>query len=903
MHITIPHLVRGSAARITGLSRDPQLMLNERSVASPARNFSEKSRDTPPQEVQGSRKECSMGDPMRQITCALLLGVFLMLSAEGSHAEWKRVRRPGSDIRSLAFNGSTLFAVGSKNRMYRTTDSGQTWTQVNLTGTRAVPNRAYTVLALYPECALLGTSTGSIYRGKSDGSGWSTAATGGTDTILAFAGSRGKSSVKFVAGGFGNGIRVSNDSGNTWTSSNAGLSNLKVTALGLGPSLTDSSGQIVFAATYGGGVFVSPDNCQTWSPTGQSPSVSIINALHVDGDHLVVGGLGGKVCRSSDGGNSWQDVSANLPNTEVLCLAIMTDTTDEWVYCGTIDAGVWRCRRSGGQWTPCNTGLTSPGINTILPDDGTLYIGTDEGIYRSSDAGTSWIAIGEGTMPRLTAIHAMSTTETDRRESLVAGTAATYAGTPMYPASSSIFSTADTGTTWTSTETLFEGGVISITHWDQLLFLLSAGSVEFTGGLNLSGDMGATWELRFPRINAHAPFTCMEIAAKQNKHGLDCYLGASWGLLTGVQFSSDTGRTWSKISAEPTYAIGSIDTFLIVSGPNGVLRTSDHGTTWENIAWNLASHNVTSFAQDAERLLACTSYHPADSGSGGILMTSDRGNTWAHIGLAGKTVTSSASIDNYLLAAADGRVYAATRDKFDWTDVTDNLQGMPAGSVTGTSQTCYVLDSEGGNIWERTMTEIVEILKPTASAPVLVYPPNHSTLFSPLVIFVWNKAVPAVSRYWIEVAPDSGFQAGTIDSLSADTSFFWRGETEGHYYWRVRAYNWAGWGPFSEVRTFVLSVCDVEPDDGAPSTYALYQNFPNPFNPATAIRYQVPRVSRVRLVVYDILGREVATLVNENKPTGVHEVQFDASGLPSGVYLCRMTAGSFMELRKLLLLR
>ncbi|HSQ74749.1 MAG TPA: YCF48-related protein, partial [Bacteroidota bacterium] len=321
---------------------------------------------------------------MHKMTCAIVLGVLLVLSVEGSYGEWKRMPRPGSDIRSLAFNGSTLFAAGSKNRMYRTTNSGQIWTQVNLIGTRAVPNRAYNVLVLYPECALLGTSTGSIYRGKSDGSDWSTAATSDTDAILAFAGSRGKTSVRFMAGGFGNGIRVSNDSGKTWTSSTAGLANLKVTALGSGRSLPDSSGQVVYAATYGGGVFVSPDNGQTWSPTGQSSPVSNVTAIHVDGDQLVAGGTDEKVCRSSDGGNSWQDVSANLSDSDVLCLTIMIDTTDEWIYCGTADAGVWRCRSSGGQWTPCNTGLTNPGINTIIPDDGALYIGTNEGVYRSS---------------------------------------------------------------------------------------------------------------------------------------------------------------------------------------------------------------------------------------------------------------------------------------------------------------------------------------------------------------------------------------------------------------------------------------------------------------------------------------------------------------------------------------
>jgi glucuronoarabinoxylan endo-1,4-beta-xylanase len=83
----------------------------------------------------------------------------------------------------------------------------------------------------------------------------------------------------------------------------------------------------------------------------------------------------------------------------------------------------------------------------------------------------------------------------------------------------------------------------------------------------------------------------------------------------------------------------------------------------------------------------------------------------------------------------------------------------------------------------------------------------------------------------------------------------------------------------------------------------LHQNYPNPFNPSTIIRYELPKSSTVRLSVYDMLGREVSMLVNERKDAGVHEATFDASGLSSGVYLCRLQAGDFVQTRKLLLVR
>jgi hypothetical protein len=98
---------------------------------------------------------------------------------------------------------------------------------------------------------------------------------------------------------------------------------------------------------------------------------------------------------------------------------------------------------------------------------------------------------------------------------------------------------------------------------------------------------------------------------------------------------------------------------------------------------------------------------------------------------------------------------------------------------------------------------------------------------------------------------------------------------------------------------------------GVPEKFALEQNYPNPFNPSTTIRFQIPaevgaqrsQVGLVTLKVYDVLGREVATLVNEEMKPGSYEVTWDATEFASGVYLYRLQAGSFVETKKLVLLR
>jgi hypothetical protein len=92
-------------------------------------------------------------------------------------------------------------------------------------------------------------------------------------------------------------------------------------------------------------------------------------------------------------------------------------------------------------------------------------------------------------------------------------------------------------------------------------------------------------------------------------------------------------------------------------------------------------------------------------------------------------------------------------------------------------------------------------------------------------------------------------------------------------------------------------------DAGTPTAYGLMQNYPNPFNPSTTIRYALPASGHVQIRIYSTLGSEVATLVEGEQSAGLHEVTFDAAGLPSGVYFCRMHAGTFSANRKLLLVR
>jgi hypothetical protein len=110
--------------------------------------------------------------------------------------------------------------------------------------------------------------------------------------------------------------------------------------------------------------------------------------------------------------------------------------------------------------------------------------------------------------------------------------------------------------------------------------------------------------------------------------------------------------------------------------------------------------------------------------------------------------------------------------------------------------------------------------------------------------------------------------------------------------------------PYRWVNTWIGDQwTDVENDENVVLSYNLDQNYPNPFNPATRIQYSLEQAGNVTLKVYDMLGREVQTLVNENQNAGTHMVEFNAKNLASGVYLYRLEAGSFVQVRKMILMK
>jgi len=169
----------------------------------------------------------------------------------------------------------------------------------------------------------------------------------------------------------------------------------------------------------------------------------------------------------------------------------------------------------------------------------------------------------------------------------------------------------------------------------------------------------------------------------------------------------------------------------------------------------------------------------------------------------------------------------------------------------------------------------------------------------------WNTA-PTATSYRVQVAKSLDFAAPVADSSGLTDTSAVVGPLEYYriYFWRVRATNGigtSGWSPANSFRTqqFVA----VERGDGLPTEFSLSQNYPNPFNPTTQIRFTIPSAQRVTLTVYDVLGREAASLVDEVMNPGVYTITWNASSAASGVYFYRIVAGSYVQTKRMTLVR
>lgn len=261
-------------------------------------------------------------------------------------------------------------------------------------------------------------------------------------------------------------------------------------------------------------------------------------------------------------------------------------------------------------------------------------------------------------------------------------------------------------------------------------------------------------------------------------------------------------------------------------------------------------------------------------------------------------VASDPDTDNTLTLSASGvpsgATFVASTGKFSWTPLFNQ-----AGSYT---VLFTVKDNKNAVATvPATITVTNTNTPPSFAVAGAKQMPDTTILGGKNLIFTY-KAIDAegdnISYYLQDPKPE-----GAI--IVASTGVFgWKPSNKQAGKWQIVVL--ASDGVFSTPSriAYVTVIPDTKVEgEEVPVSFELYQNYPNPFNPTTSIKFALPKESQVKLSVYTILGQEVATLVNSVMSAGYHTVNFDASNLPSGMYIYKIDAGSFSQIKKMLLMK
>jgi hypothetical protein len=245
---------------------------------------------------------------------------------------------------------------------------------------------------------------------------------------------------------------------------------------------------------------------------------------------------------------------------------------------------------------------------------------------------------------------------------------------------------------------------------------------------------------------------------------------------------------------------------------------------------------------------------------------------------------------------------------FDSAGIPASSINIPSGKLNGNTIYHWRVNTSNGSgagnwsaIWTFTTAGQIGI-------PVLVSPPNNATIGTITTTLIWN-IIPSASNYYVQLSLDSLFQTYIISDSTLTQNYYFipAGLLSNltRYYWRVNAKNSNGWGGFSSVWTFRIELVTKLSNykNGTPDEYKLYDNFPNPFNPATKIRFDLPKSSNTKITIYDINGREISQLINGVLKAGYYEISWNAGWLSSGVYIYRFESDKFMCAKKMLLIK
>lgn len=355
--------------------------------------------------------------------------------------------------------------------------------------------------------------------------------------------------------------------------------------------------------------------------------------------------------------------------------------------------------------------------------------------------------------------------------------------------------------------------------------------------------------------------------------------------------STDFGINWTSVMPQLSYvwSIASSGSNIYcgvwaggMGTPGGVYKSSNNGLNFSIVGLN--NKNVSDLAADNQRILACAFVE------NGLFLSTDQGSSWNNI-------KGSLAYGIYYVGMTSSRIYAGsqglhmtTNNGVNWTPVfmTDNLGSLSVTEsviLVGTYSNGVYRSTNYGQTWTKTLNTTKRV--------------NSLDQFGQYVFAGVDTGYFVSSDGGINfVDKYQGLGLSSISSTIVHNNYVYAANSN---YYAQPVSIWKR--PLSEV----IGITNISSE--IPEGFSLSQNYPNPFNPSTKIKFSIVSSPRglggdlVQLKIYDVMGREVQTLVNESLKPGTYEATFDGSNISSGIYFYKLMAGNYTATKKLTLLK
>ncbi len=800
-------------------------------------------------------------------------------------ASWFGVSGSYSDHHSFAINpvNPDIFYVVNDDGIYRSTNFGTTFSNI---GFGLQTGQLYNGFSNSSQDSLLAIGQsqdhipGYLYRGNlvwersaSDEAGW-TAINPANDNIM-YAGNR-----------FGGNIRRSSDRGASFPAgfgfSGTGAWNSPFVISPSNTSVLYFGDAYVYKSTNTGSSFALTNG---GAMLDGNPSLSM--AISSTDPNIVYVGTAPRattahVFATTNGGTSWTNITGTLPNRYPIDLAVDPNNSQTvYIAMGGFGAGhFFKSTDGGANWTDISTSLPDvPGTAIAIDpiNSNTIYVGNDIGVYASTDGGTTWSAFNEG-LTDAVLVADLVISPANRTLRVVTH------GNGVY-------------------ERKLIGSGFPLDYFDYSAFSL-------TSPLN-----GADVLFGLPVTPIRASFR------NNSSIILPDSVDVKYRILSGTTvLYTDTRRIVSLGTGEtrvvtfagsfvpPDSGMYSMEAIVFISDSNSVNDTL-HGSFRVFLPPTIASPTVVKdycpyveitggtagpSGDDVQSIATIPFGFVYDGYTYNFAQISTNG--WLELGAGTAGTERGLSTSGQLGGFFVGSLGTAERPSkalgIWWTDMATGSTGQISYTTTGSAPNRVFIVQ-----WKNVLAFYDE---GSTSTLLNFQIALHET--SNEIEFRYGPVVPGTFPPFA-----TGASIGFKDHIGGDY----------HYYDLVRGItgtsaelarnltpvdNWPGPDSCYHIQTNGTTGVDDE-NNGIPQQFALLQNYPNPFNPNTNFEFRIANVGLVSLKIYDLLGKEVATLMNEVKQPGNYNISWNANGLASGVYLYRLTAGSFVETKKLILLR